>query len=139
MNKFNPERYPQYIVDQVKEFRELNNLYALTDEQIQTMPRKNMFSTICTYNGYGSPAAIDSMYEDIYSIRIDSADVEYAIVNITTNEVDDNRFQTPEEALEHISTKDSPLDWKLAARMVIKSDWDLTGPYPGAGDDQYAG
>ena len=131
MNEFNPNRYPQHIVEQIKESRELNNRVALTAEQIQTMPRKNVFDTICGYNGYGNPTAIESLYEDIYSVRLESAEMQYAIVNMATNEMDSKVFDTPEEALECLEEKLFPNDWKLAARMVIKTDWDLTGGYPG--------
>lgn len=131
MNEFNPNRYPQYIVEQVKESREINNQVTLTTEQIQTMPRKNVFDTICGYNGYGNPTAIESMYEDIYGVRLKSAETQYAIVNIATKEMDPKVFDTPEEALEYLEEKLSPTDWRLAARMVIKTDWDLTGRYPG--------
>ena len=131
MARFKHVKYPKHIMEDVKEYKGINN-EPCTDADIEMMTRTEVFEAVTECDGLiGYVHKIKGWVRDIFGVDLDDQRTfedwgvrkEYTLISKRTGKNIPRIFYSEKDAKEYYNSLSNKESWNIAVREVTYSDW----------------
>ena len=131
MTRFKHVKYPKHIMEDVKEFKGINDK-PCTDSEIELMTRDEVFEAVTEWDGLiNYTRKIKSWVRDIFGVDLDAPETyadegvreEWTLISKRTGKNIPRIFYSQRDVKDYYDGLSNKSAWDIAKRTVSYSDW----------------